>query len=701
VRPSSSRCFTAPDGSTRGGSVENHGAARIAHPSGLDAIPRWQFMTSRVQGRRRIFFLSSGRWVGLAKRRTGGDNLWALPLVPREKIDDVRERTNIVDVIKRYVELKRAGTGSWKGLCPFHTEKTPSFHVHETRQFFHCFGCGEKGDVFGFLAKIEQRTFAEVLRDLAEQAGVDLPERASLTPAERKARVDAESERDRLLRVSDLAAAFFEECLAGPGGEAARAYVAKRSIGAETRQRFRLGYAPAGWKGLQEFLAGKGVSPADAERLGLIGVNERGRYDFFRDRVMLPVFDRQKRVVGFGSRLLDPDAKDRKYVNSPDSPLFHKKECLYGLHVALEAIRKTGTAIVVEGNFDVLALHEAGIEEAVAPMGTAMTGEQLGLLDRVANRIVLVFDGDSAGKRAANKASVPMAALDKAELITGLRIARMPAGVDPDDFVRENGAKAFRDLVDNARPVLDHVIHEAGKDPSIPGRMTALDEIASVLVTVKNPTAQELYARQLGVVLGFTSQQVGRAMREARERENTARLRSQATRAAEAPAASAPVVSPLVDSGPDRALPRDELELLTLFVTYPELAAAPEAARAGDLLIDPAARELYRTARAGVLENGRLDVPAWLEAGPPDVRRSISVALMDEGISRADNPAVKLRALVARLELLRVEAEISENKKQLDVARTSGDASRTSAMLKRGSELDKTKQGLKAALQRP
>ena len=641
---------------------------------------------------------------GLAKSSTRGDNLEALPLVPREKIDDVRDRTNIVDVIKRYVELKRAGTGSWKGLCPFHTEKTPSFHVHETRQFFHCFGCGEKGDVFGFLGKVEQRTFAEVLRDLAEQAGIELPERAPMSPAERKARVDAESERDRLLRVSDLAAGFFEQCFAAAGGEAARAYVDKRGIRAETRQRFRVGYAPAGWKALQDFLAQKGVSPADAERLGLVGVNERGRYDFFRDRVMLPVFDRQKRVIGFGSRLLDPEAKDRKYVNSPDSPLFHKKECLYGLHVALEAIRKSGTAIVVEGNFDVLALHDAGIEEAVAPMGTALTSEQLGLLDRVSNRIVLVFDGDSAGKRAANKASVPMAALDKPALITGLRIARMPAGIDPDDFVRDNGAKAFRDLVDNARPVLDHVIHEAGKDPSIPGRMTALDEIASILVTVKNPTAQELYARQLGAVLGFTSQQVGRALRDARDRENATRMRSQAARAAdgalEAPA-HLPAVTLLAPSLPERTLPRDELELLTLFVTYPELATAPEAARAGDLLVDPAARELYRTARSLLVEHGRLDIPAWLEAGPPDVRRSISVALMDEGVSRADNPSVKLRALTARLELQRVEAEISMNGRLLEQARTRGDAATTRAMMVRCMELDKTKQGLKAALQRP
>ncbi|HEY4395776.1 MAG TPA: DNA primase [Polyangia bacterium] len=618
-----------------------------------------------------------------------------MPLVPREKIDDVRDRTNIVDVIKRYVELKRAGTGSWKGLCPFHTEKTPSFHVHETRQFFHCFGCGEKGDVFGFLAKVEQRTFSEVLRDLAQQAGVELPER-EMSPGERRARVEAESERDRLLRVMDLAAGFFEQCLAAPPGEQARAYVARRGIGAETQKRFRLGYAPAGWKALQEFLAAKGVASADAERLGLVGVNERGRYDFFRDRVMLPVFDRQKRVIGFGSRLLDPEAKDRKYVNSPDSPLFHKKECLYGLHVALEAIRKTGTAIVVEGNFDVLALHEAGIEEAVAPMGTAMTTEQIGMLAKVARRVVVIFDGDVAGKRAAEKA-VPLfvdADLDG-------RVARLPVGQDPDDFVRQNGPAAFRQLTEAGRPMLDQFIQDAAQETTVPGRIEALETVAALLVRVRDTTAQELYSRQLSVVLGLTPQQVGRALREARERAQAMRERAVAARSYDAPASDAPAPVPPPASVPERALPRDEMELLALLVTYPELAVTAEAARAGDLLVDPAARELYRTARTTLAEVGRLDVPAWLEAGPPDVRRSLSAALMDGGVSQADNPSAKLRALSARLELQRVEAEISMTQRILEQARNRGDVDGMKAAMTRYQELGHTKQGLKVALQRP
>src|SRR4029077_19955636 len=275
-----------------------------------------------------------------------------VPLVPREKIDDVRDRTNIVEIVKRYVEIKRAGTGSWKGLCPFHTEKTPSFHVHEQRQFFHCFGCGEKGDVISFLVKVEQRSFMEVIRDLAVTAGVELDERP-LSPAERQARKEAESERDRMYRTMDLAAQFYQDAYAGPTTEAAgaRDYVAKRGITAKVAEKFRVGYAPARWDALQSFLASQKIPATDVERLGLAGVNERGRYDFFRDRVMLPVIDRQKRVIGFGGGCLDPEIKDRRYVTSPDSPLFHKKESLYGLHAALDAIRKRETAVLVEGNF--------------------------------------------------------------------------------------------------------------------------------------------------------------------------------------------------------------------------------------------------------------------------------------------------------------------------------------------------------------
>jgi DNA primase len=605
-----------------------------------------------------------------------------LPLVPREKIDDVRERTNIVEVVKRHVELKRAGSGSWKGLCPFHSEKTPSFHVNETRHYFHCFGCGEKGDVIGFLEKVEQRSFMEVLQDLASAAGIEL-ETTPLSQAEKTARREAESERDRMYRVMETAAQYFQEQYAAPSGLAARAYIEKRGIGDTVAARFRVGYAPGKWDGLSSYLASKKIPASDLERLGLVGVNERGRYDFFRDRVMLPVIDRQKRVIGFGGRVLDPEIKDRKYVNSPDSPLFHKKEQLYGLHAALDAIRRSEVAILVEGNFDVMSLHEAGIEEAVAPMGTAVTAEQIALLGRLAKTVVVIFDGDAAGQRAAAKVIPLFVDAD----VDG-RLARMPTGVDPDDFVRQNGAEAFRRLVDGARPMLDQFIQDAAAEATIPGKVSTLETVAELLIKVRNPTTRELYAQQLAGVLRLQPQQVSRALREAVQKAS--RPTNASAPRAEAPAAQ---VAPAT-------LPNEEVAVSVLLATYPELLRSADATRAGELLVHPLIRQLHRAAIEQVTASNHLDVPAWLETAPPDVRARMNQAMMDES-AKTDDPTGLLRKLATRLELSRVDAEIDMNSRMQREAQERGDEATLRALSVRGIELRKIKEGLRVALQRP
>jgi DNA primase len=615
-----------------------------------------------------------------------------VPLVPREKIDDVRDRTNIVDVVKRHVELKRAGTGSWKGLCPFHSEKTPSFTVHESRQFFHCFGCDEKGDAISFLVKIEQRPFMDVLTDLAAAAGVDL-EVQPLTPAERKARQDRESAEERMFRALDLATSFFEDQYASPSGAAARAYVEGRGIGAAVREKFRVGYAPGRWDALSSHLASKKIPPSDLESLGLCQVNERGRYDFFRDRIMLPVFDRQKRVVGFGSRLLDPDAKDRKYVNSPESALFHKKKQLYGLHAAMEAIRKSDTIIVVEGNFDVLALHEAGIEEAVAPMGTALTAEQVEELRRFGKTVTVVFDGDAAGQRAAQKA-VPLFV----EADVDGRVARLPAGFDPDDFVRrsDDGAATFRRMVEGARPMLDQFIQDSAEESSIEGKMATLDRVAALLVRVNNQTKRELYAGRLAGVLGLTNLQVKRALQEAAARAHRG---SHPGSSAETP--SPPTAMDGATATAPLRPPPEELQVIVLLALHPELLRAPEAVRAGELLLHPVVRQLHRMAATMVAETGKLDVPIWLDAAPVELRKTVAAGLMDGSLTGVAEPAGLLRKLAIRLELSRLDAEIEANTRQTREAHARGDEAALRALNNRGMELSKTKEGLKAALQRP
>jgi DNA primase len=623
-----------------------------------------------------------------------------LSLVPRDKIHDVLDRTNIVEIVKRHVELKRAGTGSWKGLCPFHGEKTPSFNVHEQRGFFYCFGCHEKGDAITFLTKIEQRPFMDVLQELAGAAGIDLDVRP-LSPAERQARQKAESERDRMFRAMELAASFFEDQYASPAGALARGYVEKRGIGSAVRERFRVGYAPPRWDALSSHLAAHKIPPSDLERLGLVGVNERGRYDFFRDRVMLPVIDRQKRVIGFGGRVLDPEIKDRKYVNSPESPLFHKKESLYGLHAALDAIRRTGTAIVVEGNFDVLALHQAGIEEVVAPMGTALTEEQIAAIGRLATTVVVVFDGDTAGQRAAQKA-IPLF-VDAG--ILGGRIARLPAGVDPDDFVRQpdRGADAFRRLVEGARPMLDQFIQDAASDANVPDRVTALRAITGLLVKVKDSTTRELYAGQLAGILKMEGQQVRRAMQEAAA---AAQRQTRPHETGVAPVHGAAGAAPVPPTGaqaapaPTTRLPAEELELLVVLARNPELLRSPEATRAGDLLVHPLARQLYRAAAEQAAEPGAFDVPSWLETAAGE-RATIASALMGDNLTAPANPAGYLGKLVIRLEILRVDAEIAMNTRLQKEAQARGDEDASNSHSRRGVELRQTKEGLKAALQRP
>jgi len=603
-------------------------------------------------------------------------------LLPREKIDDVRERTNIVDVVRRYVELKRAGSGSWKGLCPFHAEKTPSFHVHEQRQFFHCFGCGEKGDVFSFLVKIEQRTFVEVLRDLARQAGVNLPE-ATLTPAEKQAAQEAQSERERMLRVMEEATRFFEAQLAGPAGGAAQAYLKQRGISKVTADGFRVGYAPPAWDALQKHLFSRQVSSSLAEKLGLVGSNERGHYDFFRDRVMLPVLDRQQRPIGFSSRLLDPEAKERKYVNSPDSPLFHKKDNLYGLHRAVDAIRRGGTAVVVEGNFDVLTLHQAGIEEAVAPMGTALTVEQIKLLARMAKRIVVVFDGDNAGARAAEKA-VPIAVeagLFFAEADADGRVAEMPAGMDPDEFVRAKGSEAFRGLVAQARPMLDHLIQRAADDATIPGKANTAKRVVEVLAKLRNPLVRDLYIRELAAKLSVPVAQVTRMVRESASQAHRREPAAAAPRE-EASGAERPAVSP------------DEIDALALLVAHPELAQDPAAERVLGLLRDPGVRQIYATALEALRAGERPDVPAWLDRGPAESREQVGAALMDGRWDSVEAVVDALRALELKLERVQVDAALALAQRQHREALARGNEEEARAISMREMELIRTKLGL-------
>jgi len=378
-------------------------------------------------------------------------------MIPDAVIDEIRSRVDIVAVIGRHMELKKSGR-TWKGCCVFHGERTASFHVYPEDRHFKCYGCGEYGDVFKFLQKLQGREFPEIVRALASEVGVDIPEREEDSAEQRRRR----QERAEVLAACAAAARYFAARLASAHGEPGRAYLASRGLTDETVQRFRLGLASTAWDDLTARLAPKGVAEGALEKAGLVAHRDGGgRYDRFRARLMVPIAGLDGEVIGFGGRVL-PGASDKlaKYINSPESVLYKKSKVLYGIDLAREHIRRTRQAILVEGYFDVIGLHQAGVKNAVAVCGTALTPEHVDLLKRCDCReVVLLFDGDPAGQAAPARAA--QALLPSG--VTG-KVALLPTDggkVDPDEFARSRGASALEALVAAAPPLTEFLLERA------------------------------------------------------------------------------------------------------------------------------------------------------------------------------------------------------------------------------------------------
>jgi DNA primase len=467
-----------------------------------------------------------------------------------DKIEEVRSRADIVEVIGAHVRLKRVGR-NFTGLCPFHTEKTPSFSVNRERGFFHCFGCGAGGTVFNFLMRMDGLTFPEAVRSLAQRYGVELPERAE--PGMER------GERESLQRANQVAAEFFSHVLWNTeDGAAAREYLKSRAITTETARAFMLGYAPSRPGSLARALERRGLRDAGI-RLGLIRGDSEGLRDLFRARVMFPIRDAQGRVTGFGARVLD----DRlpKYLNSPESPLYSKTRTLYGLYEARQEIARRDRAILVEGYFDAIALWQAGFKETVAGCGTALTVEQLRVLARYTRNVIACFDGDDAGRRASLRALEIF--LEAGLLGRGIFI---PAGYDPDTLVRERGADAFRTLADGAELLIDYFLREQVKEAhqSLDARARAAERVAAMLKLVANQFEFDLLVRKAASELGVSE--------ELLRREGRARGRPVRGGGAQpAPAAGRAAVE--VDAGA-----KAEVGLVAIALLHPalreELAAA-------------------------------------------------------------------------------------------------------------------------------
>ena len=376
---------------------------------------------------------------------------------PNRLLEDIRSRIVLTDVVGKQVTLTRKGS-EHSGLCPFHNEKTPSFTVSENKGFYHCFGCGAHGDVISFVMNTEGRSFPETVERLAAEAGLEVPVETPAARAEAKRRAD-------LYDVVEAACGWFEAQLSEPAGQGALDYLRNRGLRDETIAQFRLGYAPDASAGLTVTLKANGATEDQILEAGLMRYPDDGRapYPFFRDRVIFPIADRRDRIIAFGGRLMG-DAKAAKYVNSPDTPLFDKGRNLYNFGAARQASFDTGQLVVAEGYMDVIALSQAGITASVAPLGTALTEDQIRALWRLAAEPILCFDGDKAGRRAAGRAAervLPLLQPGKS-----LCFALLPPGEDPDSLIGRQGGGAMRQLLETAQPLSEVLWRlEAGAGP--------------------------------------------------------------------------------------------------------------------------------------------------------------------------------------------------------------------------------------------
>jgi DNA primase len=437
-----------------------------------------------------------------------------MALFPPSFIDDLKSHADIVQIVQERVPLKRSGS-AWKGLCPFHGEKTPSFQVNGDKGFFHCFGCGVGGDVIKFVELFDKVSFPDAVRQLASRVGMTVPE-----PEE--ARQDAEGQRDReaLLKAHEVAAGWYREQLATPAGAAARRQLNDRGLTLETIDRIGAGYAPAAREALKARLVKEGFSLPLLLRAGLLVQRDEGTIlDRFRNRLMIPIHRDNGAIVAFGGRAMDA-GQQPKYLNSPETPIYVKGRTLYGLHLSKASIQRAKHAVMVEGYFDFAQAYQAGITNVVASSGTALTALQAKLLKRFASKVVLSFDPDAAGQGAAARSS---------ELLVAegfqVNVAMLPTGDDPDNFIRKSGAAAYQQKLRGSRPYLEYLLdraaasHDFSKDDS---RREFLNAMLTVAARIPDAAARDQFADRLAHKARITEEVVRNEIRKAAVQRQTA-----------------------------------------------------------------------------------------------------------------------------------------------------------------------------------
>ena len=562
-------------------------------------------------------------------------------LIPEGKIVEIRERANILEVIADFVSLKKAGK-NYLGLCPFHAERTPSFTVNEEKGIFHCFGCGVGGNVFHFLMRVNSLSFPEAVKELAKRYQITLPSR-ELSAAEKARR----SLNAQFFELNEIAGEYYHRVLiAQKEGEEGRRYLAQRGMAKEVIHDHRLGFAPSSWDSLSLFLQKKGVPLNLAEKLGLILPRKEGRtpdekpnfYDRFRRRVIFPIMAVGGKICGFGGRIVDEAAVSGspaapKYMNSPESPIYSKGHILYGLNVALGPIREAASALIVEGYMDLLSMNGTGIRNVVASLGTALTSAQLSLLGRYTREAVLIFDADESGQKATQR-SLDLFLQEG----MAVRVASLPAGFDPDSFLRQEKKEGFDRILAQALPLIDYLLEQALRRHAIgtvQGKVRAVRDLLPALNRLQDPLEQALYVERVASRLGLKESQIraqlgGRQVPTAKAEEKTRRT----------------------SSGPAH-----ERLLLQLMLLHHQVIPVVQEAVGVDAFSDPSYKKLAREIMRFRESEPKMEVQNFFtQAGDEEVKDLTSELLLTgESIMDADR---MLRDCLKQMKLSRVRQEI-------------------------------------------
>ena len=538
---------------------------------------------------------------------------------PQDFIDRVREATNLVDIVGQFVQLRRTG-GNHQGLCPFHNEKSPSFSVSEDKQVYYCFGCKESGNVIGFVQKFQGMTFPETIEYLAKRASIAMP-------AQSEGHTQAAQAKTTFFKINAIAAQFYhQQLLALPADHLVRKYCADRGLSEELIDAYKLGYAPDDWSTLTEFLATKRAPVIPTEQVGLIKRRTGGKdghYDLFRHRLMFPIFSPTGDCLGFGGRVFSKEQQP-KYLNSPDSPVFHKGKVFYGLDHSAKFIRTEDEAIVVEGYMDWLALAKYSIGNVVATLGTALTSDHARAIKKYTNKVLLLFDGDEAGKSAARR-SLPIL-LSEGVLARGLFL---PDQLDPDDFLKERGVTALRQLIQGAPDLFDLVSTEAWLQAkgSPTGKIQLLDDFAEILAVVPDARLRRLYGQNLANILDVELRMVEQSVAKVT-------VGARGASVPETPAAPVATQGPSVDKIDLSKAPPPVLELLNLMLMKEVYLKEALASGVGEFLQHPGCTAVFhRIAEVYGLLPNKFDTLSALLADQvtpvASITRHLSQALAD------------------------------------------------------------------------